>query len=77
MPYRLLKLVIRKDIAAEFQNAGQPRRGRGGNRSGYRIRKPLLILVPSTGSFDDSVGPNPAITLSRKDWHSSANGAVL
>ena len=29
------------------------------------------------GSLHAPIWPKPAITLSRKDWHSSANGAVL
>jgi hypothetical protein len=29
------------------------------------------------GSFHDPVGPKPAITLSRKNWHSAAKRAVL
>jgi hypothetical protein len=35
--------------------------------------KELEIL----GSFHAPICPKPAITLSRKDWHSHANGAVL
>jgi hypothetical protein len=33
--------------------------------------------VDVAGSFHAPIWPKPAITLSRKDWHSSANGAVL
>jgi hypothetical protein len=29
------------------------------------------------GSFHDPFDPKPATRLSRKDWHSGANGAVL
>ena len=33
--------------------------------------------VDVAGSFHAPIWPKPAITLSRKDWHSSANRAVL
>ena len=37
----------------------------------------LLAGVDVAGSFHAPLWPKPATTLSRKDWHSSANGAVV
>ena len=39
-------------------------------------RRSLFFEVPIRSSHYP-VCPKPAITLSRKDWHSSANGAVV
>jgi hypothetical protein len=52
--------------------------------SGFRTRRISLLIAATAahpraeyGSFHDPVGPKPAITLSRKDWHSHANRAVV
>ena len=37
----------------------------------------VLSAGSAVGSLHAPIRPKPAITLSRKDWHSSANGAVL
>jgi hypothetical protein len=36
-----------------------------------------LLLAAMTGSSHYPAWPKPAITLSRKDWHSLANGALV
>ena len=39
--------------------------------------RPGRSCEPMRGSFHDPICPKTVITLSRKDWHSSANGAVV
>jgi hypothetical protein len=62
------------------------RRGSGSGRAAGKAGLPysLAVVQPSPpcnsipgGSSQDQVCPKPAIILSRKNWHSSVNGAVV
>jgi hypothetical protein len=51
----------------------------GGNVTGLSMLLTDLAAkeLEIRGSFHDPICPKPAITLSRRDWHLAANGAVV